>query len=429
MMHFLLLAYKYPPVSHPGSLRWYHISRQLAKRGIPYSVQTSANQSIFPQDTALNPDASVHLQRIPTNDLRSWRASRKEEAAHLPISEKSGKVHTFFRSLYHAYPFVLFTGDGGYTYIRESYRAAVKLIEEEKITHLFSSFRPWADHLVAYRLKKKYPHLVWIADFRDLPVDPVRRDVWWPGLQSWWQKRLLERANIVTTVSDGLAKRLGRDHQKVVVVRNGLANLPNGFLTAPASAHFTITYTGSLYPGWQSAEPLLQLLRELINEGELNPAHLELHYAGKDGALWQEWTARHTLSYLSTDHGMVPLARAQAMQSNSQLNLLLSWSAKDYGGIMTAKLGSYLSAGRPIIALLHGPPDPEFSQMVQQTGAGFVYASEDPQSAQQLRTFLLQAYRTWAFSGALPWRIDPPQLQAYTWEKQVELLLNQLQES
>ncbi|WP_367392706.1 hypothetical protein [Lewinella sp. LCG006] len=428
-MHFLLLAYKYPPVSHPGSLRWYHISRQLAKRGIPYSVQTSANQSIFPQDAALSPDASAPIQRIPTNDLRSWRAGRKEEAAHLPISEKSGKVHTFFRSLYHAYPFVLFTGDGGYTYIRESYRAAVKLIEEEKITHLFSSFRPWADHLVAYRLKKKHPHLVWIADFRDLPVDPVRRDVWWPGLQSWWQKRLLKRANIVTTVSDGLAKRLGRDHQKVVVVRNGLASLPNGFLTAPASAHFTITYTGSLYPGWQSAEPLLQLLRELINEGELNPAHLELHYAGKDGALWQEWTARHTLSYLSIDHGMVPLARAQAMQSNSQLNLLLSWSAKDYGGIMTAKLGSYLSAGRPIIALLHGPSDPELSQVVQQTGAGFVYASEDPQSNQQLRTFLLHAYRTWAFSGALPWRIDPPQLQAYTWEKQVEFLLNQLQDS
>lgn len=427
-MHFLLLAYKYPPVSHPGSLRWYHISRQLAKRGIPYSVQTSANQSIFPQDAALSPGACANITLIPTNDLRSWRASRKEQAGHLAISEKSSASHAFFRSLYHAYPFVLFTGDGGYTYLRKSYRAAVKLIEEEGVTHLFSSFRPWADHLVAYRLKKKYPHLVWIADFRDLPVDPVRRDIWWPALQTWWQKRVLQRANIVTTVSEGLARRLRSDHQQVVVVRNGLASLPNGFLTAPASAHFTITYTGSLYPGWQSAAPLLQLLRELINEGELNPAHLELHYAGKEGALWQEWTARHTLRYLSTDHGMVSLARAQEMQSNSQLNLLLSWSAKDYGGIMTAKLGSYLSAGRPIIALLQGPPDPELSQVVEQTGAGFVYASQDAESLQQLRTFLLHAYRTWAFSGALPWRIDPHKLQPYSWENQMESLLDKLQD-
>ncbi|WP_020538014.1 hypothetical protein [Lewinella cohaerens] len=425
-MHFLLLAYKYPPVSHPGSLRWYHISMQLAKRGIPYSVQTSANQSIFPQDADLTIGAPVDIKLIPTRDLRTRRAAHRQQAGHLAISEKSSKSHTFFRSLYHAYPFILFTGDGGYTYLRESYRAAAKLIEQEEITHLFSSFRPWADHLVAYRLKKRFPHLVWIADFRDLPVDPVRKDVWWPRLQTWWQKRLLKRADVVTTVSDGLAKRLRNDHQEVTVVRNGLASLPNGFLTAPASPHFTITYTGSLYPGLQSAEPLLRLLRELINEGELNPAHLELHYAGKDGVLWQEWASRHTLGYLSTNHGIVPLAQAREMQSNSQLNLLLSWSAKDYGGIMTAKLGSYLSAGRPIITLLHGPPDPELSQVVEQTGAGFVYASSNPESAEQLRTFLLHAYRTWAFSGALPWRIDPHKLQPYTWENQMDTFLDKL---
>jgi glycosyltransferase involved in cell wall biosynthesis len=395
----------------------------LAKRGIPYSVQTSANQSIFPQDGALSPSTSANIKLIPTSDLRSWRASRNQQAGHLAISEKSSKTHTFFRSLYHAYPFVLFTGDGGRTYIRESVRRASQLIEAEGITHLLSSYRPWADHIVAYRLKKRYPHLVWIADFRDLPVDPVRKDVWWPGLQRWWQKRLLRQADLVTTVSDGLAHHFQKNNQKVIVVRNGLDRLPSSFLTAPTSSHFTITYTGSLYPGLQSTDSLFSVLRALIDDAELNPAHLELHYAGKDGDLWHEWATRHTLGYLTVNHDFVPLERARELQQNSQINLLLSWSAKDYGGIMTAKLGSYLMAGRPVVCLLNGPPDPELNQVVEDTGAGFVYASEDSQSLQQLRTFLLDAYRTWAFSGALPWRIDPRKLQPYTWENQLKNLL------
>ncbi|MEZ4986756.1 MAG: hypothetical protein R2795_17250 [Saprospiraceae bacterium] len=61
----------------------------------------------------------------------------------------------------------------------------------------------------------------------------------------------------------------------------GMSFTPSGFLTAPASSHFTITYTGSIYEGLQSADMLLSLLRELINEHEINPAHLQLHYAGK----------------------------------------------------------------------------------------------------------------------------------------------------
>jgi len=385
-------------------------------------VQTSAQQSNYPIDPKLVLPGIVR-HPIPTRDIRSFYSQSSENSTYPSQRKKESTVYRFLIKLYHSFPIVFFFGDGGRTYIRAGIRAASSLIEKEGITHLLSSFRPWADHIIAYRLKKRFPNLVWIADFRDLPVDPVRRDVWWPRLQRWFQRRLLRRADVVTTVSDGLARHFRQDHPQVVVVRNGLAWRPNGFLTAPASAHFTITYTGSLYPQLQSAAPLLRLLRELINEAELNPAHLELHYAGKDGATWQSWVSAHGLGYLSHDHGMVPLADAQTLQRNSQLNLLLSWSAYDYGGIMTTKLGSYLAAGRPIVTLLQGPADPELTAAVEATGAGFVYPSSDPASAARLRQFVLDAYRTWQFSGALPWRIAPDKLKPYTWEVQVDQLV------
>lgn len=385
-----------------------------------------AEATLFSTDYASDTDAwdgqPVHYTRIPYKNIRASMAS----TPYLEQPAKQGKSFFVLSRFYHAYPLILLSGDGGYTYMRQSYLRAVQLIESEGITHLFSSYRPWADHIVCYRLKRRFPHLVWIADFRDLAVDPVRRDVWWPGLQRWYQRRLLRRADVVTTVSEGLARRLREDHPRVVVVRNGIDKVPNGFLTAPESAHFTLTYTGSIYPGLQSAALLLALLRDLINEGELNPAHLEIHYAGKDGNVWEAWMRQYGLQPYSVRHGMLSVRAAADLQAHSQMNLLLSWSAPDYGGIMTAKLGSYLSAGRPIIALLNGPADPEMSQVVEATGGGRVFPTSEPDSPARLRQFLLDAYRTWQFSGALPWRVDPQQLQPYTWDAQLKHLSDHL---
>lgn len=419
----LVIAYKSPPVQTPGSLRIYHLLRQLKQHFSAIYLQQSANCRFFNQDEALALPNTITTLQVPTKDIRSragWQAT------HLSSNQKEKTWFRFLAPLYHAYPFVYFTGDGGRTYIRESISAASLLIEKEGITHLFSSYRPWADHIIAYRLKKKFPHLIWIADFRDLPVDPIRKDVWWPGLQLRFEQRLMKQADIVTTVSEGLARHFRQHHKHVVVVRNGLRAAPSGFMTAPASQRFVISYTGSLYPQLQSASLLFESLRKMLDHGEINPYHLELHYAGKDATIWEQWLRQHGLGHYSVDQGMVSTMAAQNLQRNSQINLLLSWSATDYGGIMTAKLGDYLAAGRPIICLLNGPQDPELEQLVAQTGSGYVYPSTEAESTSRLHSFLLDAYRTWQFSGALPWRSNSQMLQQYTWQNQVGNLVSAL---
>jgi hypothetical protein len=419
----LIQSYKFPPIQVVGAQRIYQLHRHLE----PYFARiygiTTANRQFFPQDEGLHlPQAWV--KEVPTSDLRTWLARRGGIGAYLSAADQRRFNWPRLRHLYYSFPFVFWSGDGGCGYIRNSVRAASALVEQQGVTHVLSSYRPWADHIVAYRLKKRYPHLVWIADFRDLAIDPVRRDVWWPGLQRYYQRRLLRRADVVTTVSEGLAKRLRPDCREVLVVRNGLDQLPASFLSAPLSRHFTITYTGSLYPGLQTAAPLLRLLRSLLDENEINPAHLRLHYAGKDEELWMKWLRAHDLAFCSVSHGMLPLAAAQDLQRQSQLNLLLSWSAKDYGGIMTAKLASYLQAGRPILALLNGPSDPELVAGIETTGGGRVFPTVVPQMEAALRTFVLDSYRVWQFSGALPWQVSAAKLQAYTWEQQLRPLLS-----
>ncbi|MCB0637277.1 MAG: hypothetical protein KDC54_11700 [Lewinella sp.] len=417
----LIQSYKFPPVQVVGAQRLYHLCASAREWFDQVHVITTANRRLFPQDASLAID-DLPVYEVPTNDLRTWLLRRGRVGAYLTKEDQQFFDFPALRHLYHSFPFVRYFGDGGYGYIRRSYRQAVRLVREEGITHILTSYRPWSDHLVAHRLKRRFPHLVWIADFRDFPVDPVRQDVWWPAHQRLMMRRLLRRVDVLTTVSDGVARHFAPYHDRVVVVRNGLPALPGGFPSAPADVRFTISYTGSIYPHLQSADLLLGCLRELLNAGQINPVHLELRYAGKDSEVWHGWLRRHGLSHLNRDYGLLPLREAQALQRASQLNLLLSWSAPGYGGIMTAKLAHYLASGRPIITVLAGPADPELSRLIEQTGAGFVYPTAEPQSGEQLANFILDAYRSWAFSGALPWQTSPTALQPYTWPAQMDHL-------
>ncbi|MEO0877752.1 MAG: hypothetical protein AAFY48_24380, partial [Bacteroidota bacterium] len=105
---------------------------------------------------------------------------------------------------------------------------------------------------------------------------------------------------------------------------------------------------------------------------------------------------------------------------------LLSWSAVDYSGIMTAKLGAYLAARRPIVGIVNGPDDPELRDAIETTGGGKLFSTATPNAAADLEYFLLDLYRTWTFTGAVPWRLTPEILTSYTWPTQVSLLLKAL---
>ncbi|MCP9236764.1 hypothetical protein [Lewinella sp. JB7] len=307
-----------------------------------------------------------------------------------------------------SFPFLYFTDDGGPLYRRSAYREAVRLIETEGIGTIFSSFRPWSDHLVARKLKKRFPQLRWIADFRDIHADPVRKDVWWPALQRWWARRMIASADEVWGVSEGQVGHLREIYPAPIIRRNRLTGLPPA-TTAPPSERFTILYTGSLYDRLQSVEPLVSALNELVAAGQIDPRKVELIYRGKDNVLWDLWLATlHKEIHRDTQTYVAP-AIAQSMQHAAQVLLLLNWSAQNYYGVLTAKLYEYLYAGRPILALVNGPADPELSELVELTGAGRVFAAREP-----VTEWLLEHYRKWRDNGGkLAWSPNLSHLRVY----------------
>ncbi|CAH0998980.1 hypothetical protein LEM8419_00275 [Neolewinella maritima] len=349
----------------------------------------------------------LRVTALPNRDLRSI-AGGNGPAQTLPYDSYRRRLSGPLLRLRQSFPFLYLTDDGGPAYRHMAYREAVRLIETEGINTVFSSFRPWSDHLVARRLKRRYPHLHWIADFRDLHADPVRKDVWWPALQRRWARWVVEQASEVWGVSEGQVQYLRELFPAATVRRNQLLTLPPA-TTAPQTDRFTIVYTGSVYQRLQSITPLIEALNELVQSGAVDPHDIELIYRGKDDALWTKWLeALHPAVHCNT-RGYIAPAAAQKLQAEAQLLLLLNWSAPDYYGVLTAKLYDYLSSGRPIVALVNGPDDPELRQLVEGTHGGRVYsATESP------RTWLLGSYQTWkANSGTLPWSPDLEQLGAY----------------
>ncbi len=163
----------------------------------------------------------LHVVPIPAYDLRTLLGG-SGPAHTLPHSSYRRRMYGPLLQLRQSFPLLYLTDDGGPHYRYRAYREAVRIIQEAGITTIFSSFRPWSDHLVARRLKRAFPHLHWIADFRDLHADPVRRDVWWPALQKRWAQWVVAPADEVWGVSEGQVRYLDELYPGATVRRNRL---------------------------------------------------------------------------------------------------------------------------------------------------------------------------------------------------------------
>ena len=416
-----MLAYYFPPVKVVGAQRLFYFYREAQAYTEAIEVITADNHALLRHDPSLQPDG-VRLHLARTRDLRTWFVRKQGGATSLSSVRKQSALVSWLLRLRQSIPFVFLWGDGGPGYVLDAYRQASRLIREQGITHVFSSYRPWSDHLTAWLLKRRFPRLIWIADFRDLPVDPRRRDLFFPGFQNRVAARLLRPAQVVQTVSEGLAEVFSQQiGQPVSVLRNGMPGPPPMYASVVMGPSFSISYTGALYPGLQQSALLLSSLRRLINAGEINPVHLQLVYAGKDADLWEQHLFEHDLRHLGRSLPECSLEEAQQLQRQSQLNLLLSWSAAGYTGILTAKVYDYLAAGRPILALVDGPPDPELHTMIESSGGGRVFSTTEPEAQAAMEAWLLQGYRAWAWSGAWPWQASSSFLQAYTWKEQARV--------
>jgi len=341
-------------------------------------------------------DVGIRTLRVKRLDYRSFFGSDQQGGA-VRESVKRNQLAQWLVRLVNTFPINILVGEGGLLYLWQLIRKGSRCIREDQVTHLYSSFRPMTDHLAAWYLKRRYPALCWIADFRDLPVDPHYRHVLFPGWHRRLYARLFSKADILTTVSEGLAAMLQEDHPQVVVTRNGLPgghSIP-GTVVCPK---FTIVYTGSLFLGYRDPSPMFEEVAKLVREGQLHNDAIRLVYAGKDGDGWMRLAARHGLETIAEDRGLVPPDEARQLQREACINLLLTVSSSQLTGVLTGKLIEYAAAGGPVLAISQGQRDPEIGSLLESSGLG-TCVSDRPEDRADLRAFILREYDLWRATG------------------------------
>jgi glycosyltransferase involved in cell wall biosynthesis len=430
-------SYYYPPIQSIATRRNLNISRALKNHFAKVFVFTTQNSQFLPKNDE-NTEGII-IKSIFTFDYRTlahWLSGKKEKKnTHFSEQTKQNPiVHFFAVRLLNSFPFNLIFHEGGIIYTLICFFKAVRLIKKEKITHLYSSFRPYSDHFTAYLLKIFFPKLIWIADFRDLHIEPQYRHIVFEPFQHWCNKQILKKANIVTTVSEGLAKHLKRYKSNVYVLRNGVTFENLNFVKNPLPK-FTVAYTGSMFGDERNPTLFLEVIKSLKNDEILSDSEIptqsglrgsnfQILYAGKDTGVWQTWINRFELNDFFKSEGMVSAEEAMNIQRNSHLNLMLTSATSESTGQITGKFYEYLAAKNPIIVLIDGVQDVEIESLTHSLNAGCVVYNN--RSFDELRSFILEKFREWETKGDVTSTLNIEKLKALSWENQVQKFVEHL---
>ena len=178
----------------------------------------------------------------------------------------------------------------------------------------------------------------------------------------------------------------------------------------------------------QTAQSFFTSMKRLISQLKIHPNKLRIVYAGKDNLAWEKWTENYGLEKVTEIKGLVPLEEARHLQSNSHINLLLSWSSNEMSGTLTGKFYEYLAARNSILLIINGTRDQEFEDIFQQTNAGLI-AYHPTTSQEKIEHFILKKYHEWAENGKVEKPISIESLQPFLWADQMQDFIHFLEQT
>lgn len=315
----------------------------------------------------------------------------------------------------------------------------VRYIEEnldiQQIQGVYTTSEPNSSHLAGYYLKKKYG-LPWVADYRDpwtanayLMLDTAQPR---GRLACCLERILLRYADCNIVVGDEMRQdyiqRFGLPEEKIVSITNGYDEADFEGLTLPTKPedHFTINYSGILYVR-QDINVLLEPLRQLVEEGQIDQALVKFRIAGESREYEPKAVAKQFgLEAIIDETGYVSHKRALQLNLESNLLLLLIGDDDKYKGVFSSKIFDYLRSGRPILAF--APKNGEVDRTLCETGHGKAYRSGELPG---IKAMILQEYKRWR-SGRLPPLLHSPAIDKFERKALTEKLaqiLNHVQKS
>jgi glycosyltransferase involved in cell wall biosynthesis len=220
----------------------------------------------------------------------------------------------------------------------------------------------------------------------------------------------LSKADALVTVSQPWAEKLSKLHNNkaTYTITNGydpeIENKPPVNLTV----NFTITYTGLVYQGKQDPAGLFIALSDMLKNGVINPADVELRFYGAHTGWLDREIEQYGLSDIARQYGMISRDAALQKQRESQLLLLLDWNDSQEEGVLPGKVFEYLAARRPVLAVGESESS-VIAELIKETGAG-VHGTAAEDICKAIKT----VYTEFKSAGKVSWHSDESKIEKYS---------------
>jgi len=360
----LVITYYFPPSGGAGVQRWLKFCKYLPAVGVqPIVLTVDERYASYPlTDRTLCQEISPDLMVVRTKTREILHFYRHlTPSGELPHTGFGNEQRpTLLKKIFRFIRGNFFLPDPRRGWNRYAYQAACDLIEQHHISTIVTSSTPHSTHLVGWRLKRRYPHIKWVADFRDSWTDMFyNRDLYQSAWAKWynahWERKVLEQADEVVTVSNGCKQNLQSKTQKTIPIHV----IPNGYDETdfmPLNHHqqtdkFLLSYVGSISSLYETATFLtaLSLLptttRQSIRLRFVGDSCPDMARQLEQLGIEAEW-----LGY--TNH-----RNSVAYMQAADMLLLLLPNQPEGKSILTGKLFEYMASGKPVLMIGHADGD------------------------------------------------------------------------
>lgn len=363
--HILIISFFYPPSSEIGARRISKISKLLYEKGwIPHIITAKIPAPDFPTEIEIPSELIKHIE---WPDI--WMTIER-----IKIGSMGRFLVRVLEKLTYPNANVLEIRLNGW--INAAFKEGIKVIEENKIELIYSSFSPSASIRIASRLNRK-TGIPWINEYRDLwTLHPYRT---WNKLlkmvHNKIEKRLIADVSALVTVSEPLKKDLISLHGKhTYVVYNGYDSLDNNYRTARSK--LIILYSGSYYKKKQTPEPLFKALHILKKKEYEYLDKLEVKlYGYRIPEYLNQLVNKYELDDIVRLFNPVSHKEIVQIQRESSILLLLGWNNPKDAGVLTAKLFEYIGRNKVILGITY--PYGAVNKILEETGLGKVIVDEN----------------------------------------------------
>lgn len=304
-----------------------------------------------------------------------------------------------------------FIPDARRFWIRPSVKFLLRWLKENNVDAIVSTGPPHSMHLIAHGLKKKMPHLKWVADFRDpwTNIDfyhELKLSSWADARHHRLELNVLKSANAVVSIGQTMSSEFAGILAQANV-SNRLEVIPNGFdpeaiytgAYTPDSK-FSIAHIGTLNRS-RNPNELWQVLAEIAKTDAEFATDLEIKLVGKVDYNVTESLIKAGLEKYVHKIDYVPLNEVGRVQKESRVLLLLINRTQNARGIITGKFFEYMATGNPVLAI--GPEDGDAAAIINETQCGYISGFDQTES---LKQHILSLYRQYK-SGNLQRELSP----------------------